>query len=128
MNNRKTAIYHCRKRITNPKVHRFARAFESCPYTPSAKDIMYNFYRSEGMDVKYDEIFDDSETTESKFINVDNSQTAVYKSIKGKTEPEVLELARFLEECPYAPTENDMMYNFYVSIGMDVDYDEVFAD
>ncbi|MBR0271101.1 MAG: hypothetical protein IJQ68_03795 [Methanobrevibacter sp.] len=128
MNNRKTTIYHCRKIITNPNVHRFARAFERCPYTPTAKDIMYNFYKSEGMDVEYSEIFDDSETTEPKFTNMENSETEVYKSIKGTNDPEVIEFAKFLEECPYAPTENEMMYNFYTSIGMDVEYDEVFAE
>ncbi|MBQ9026327.1 MAG: hypothetical protein IJ104_08155 [Methanobrevibacter sp.] len=59
MNNRKITIYHERKRITNPNAHRFARAFKSCPDTPSAKDIVHNFYRSIGMDADYDEVLAD---------------------------------------------------------------------
>ena len=58
-NNSKTAEYNCRKRITSPETIEFARAFENNPYTPSAKDLMYAFYKSIGMDVDYDEIFAD---------------------------------------------------------------------
>lgn len=58
-NSSKTAEYNCRKRITNPETIEFARAFENNPYTPSAKDLMYAFYKSIGMDVDYDEIFAD---------------------------------------------------------------------
>ena len=59
MNNEKTAVYQCRERITNPEVLKFARDFENCPYTPSAKDMMYAFYQSIGVDIEYDEIFAD---------------------------------------------------------------------
>lgn len=58
-NNMMTAEYNCRKRITNPEVIEFAREFENNPNTPHAKDLMYAFYRSIGMDVDYDEIFAD---------------------------------------------------------------------
>ena len=37
MNNSKTAIYRCRKRITDPEVIRIARELENDPNTPSAK-------------------------------------------------------------------------------------------
>lgn len=57
MSNSKNAEYNCRKRITNPETIRFAREFENNPYTPSARDLMYAFYKSIGMDVEYDEIF-----------------------------------------------------------------------
>lgn len=58
-NNSKTIEYDCRKRITNPEVIRFAREFENNPFTPTGKDIMYNFFKSIGMDIDYDEIFSD---------------------------------------------------------------------
>lgn len=57
--NSKTATYGGRKRITDPEVIKFAREFENNPFTPTGKDIMYNFYKRMGMDVEYDEIFAD---------------------------------------------------------------------
>jgi hypothetical protein len=59
MNNPKTAVYRCRKRITGPEVIRIARELENGPNTPSAKELMYGFYKAIGMDVEYDEIFAD---------------------------------------------------------------------
>lgn len=57
--NSKTATYGGRKRITDPEVIKFAREFEKNPFTPTGRDIMYNFYKRVGMDVEYDEIFAD---------------------------------------------------------------------
>ena len=57
--NSKTATYWSRMRITNPEVIKFARELENNPYVPSAKDLMYAFYQSIGMDVDYDRIFED---------------------------------------------------------------------
>ena len=58
-NDSKITEYNCRKRITNPKVIAFAREFENNPFTPTGKDIMYNFFKSIGMEIDYDEIFKD---------------------------------------------------------------------
>jgi hypothetical protein len=60
MKTSKKAQYNCRKRITNPETLEFLREFESNPYTPTGKELMYRFYQSIGMDVDYDEIFADS--------------------------------------------------------------------
>lgn len=55
----KTDEYCGRRRITDPEVIKFAREFERNPFTPTGRDIMYNFYKRIGMDVEYDEIFTD---------------------------------------------------------------------
>ena len=54
-----TVTFGSCKRITNPEVIKFARELASNPFMPSGKDIMYNFYKSIGMDVDYDRIFED---------------------------------------------------------------------
>lgn len=59
MNNSKTATYDSRKKITNPEVIKFARDFESNPFTPNAKDMMYELYQKVGIDIDYDDIFAD---------------------------------------------------------------------
>ena len=59
MNNSETVVYRGRKRITDPEVIRIARELENDPNTPSAKELMYGFYKAIGMDVEYDEIFAD---------------------------------------------------------------------
>lgn len=58
-NNLKTAEFECLKRISCPDAIRLAREFEKCPFTPTAKEILYNYYQSIGVDVDYDEIFAD---------------------------------------------------------------------
>ena len=58
-NNLKTAEFECLKRISGPDAIRLAREFEKCPFTPTAKEILYNYYQSIGVDVDYDEIFAD---------------------------------------------------------------------
>ncbi|WP_296877575.1 hypothetical protein [uncultured Methanobrevibacter sp.] len=59
INDSNIAQYNCRKHITDPDAIRLLREFENSPYTPTGKEIMYNFYKSVGMDVDYDEIFSD---------------------------------------------------------------------
>ena len=59
MENKLTANYGCRRKITNPETLQLLREYETNPYTPSAKDLMYHFYQSIGMDVDYDGIFED---------------------------------------------------------------------
>ena len=60
-NNPKTIEYNCRKRITNPEVIKLAREFENNPFTPTGRDLMYNAFKSIGMEIEYDEIFADEE-------------------------------------------------------------------
>lgn len=55
----KIADYKCRKHITDPETIRLLKEFENSPYTPSAKEMMYDFYQKVGMDVEWDEIFAD---------------------------------------------------------------------
>ncbi|MBQ2652585.1 MAG: hypothetical protein IJF83_03440 [Methanobrevibacter sp.] len=57
--NLKTAEYVSFKRISGPDAIRLAREFEKCPFTPTAKEILYNYYQSIGMEIDYDEIFAD---------------------------------------------------------------------
>lgn len=58
-NNLKTAEYECLKRISSKDAIRLAREFEKCPFTPTAKEILYNYYQSIGTDIDFDEIFKD---------------------------------------------------------------------
>ncbi|WP_407393356.1 hypothetical protein [Methanobrevibacter sp.] len=55
--NSKTAVYNCRKRITDPEAIRIARELENDPNTLTAKELMYALYKTLGMDVEYDGIF-----------------------------------------------------------------------
>ena len=57
--NLKTVEYSCLKRISGPDAIRLAREFEKCPFTPTAKEILYNYYQSIGVEIEYDEIFAD---------------------------------------------------------------------
>lgn len=57
--NLKTAEYTSLKRITSPDAIKLAREFEKCPFTPTAKEILYNYYQSIGVEIDYDEIFSD---------------------------------------------------------------------
>ena len=57
--NSKTAEYGCQKHITNPEVLKFLREFVNNPLTPSPKEMMYYAYKRIGMDVDYEEIFED---------------------------------------------------------------------
>ena len=53
--NLKTAEYECLKRISGKDAIRLAREFEKCPFTPTAKKILYNYYQSIGTDIDFDE-------------------------------------------------------------------------
>ena len=57
-----------------------------------------------------------------------NSKTATYNCRRRITDPEVIKFARDFENNPFTPTGRDIMYAFYKSVGMDVSYDEIFAD
>lgn len=55
----KTAEFSCLKRISSPDAIRLAREYEKCPFTPTAKEILYNYYQSIGVEIEFDEIFAD---------------------------------------------------------------------
>ena len=59
---------------------------------------------------------------------VGNLKTAEYNCRKRITSPETIELLREFENNPYTPNTKDLMYAFYQKMGIDVDYDEIFAD
>jgi hypothetical protein len=55
--NLKTAEYVSLKRITGSDAIKFAKDFEKCPFTPTAKEKLYDYYKSIGANIDYDEIF-----------------------------------------------------------------------
>lgn len=55
-------------------------------------------------------------------------KTAEYTSLKRIASPDAIELAREFEKCPFTPTAKEILYNYYQSIGVEIDYDEIFAD
>ena len=59
---------------------------------------------------------------------MDYSKTAIFGSRKRITDPEAIRIARELENDPNVPSAKELMYAFYQAIGMDVDYDSIFAD
>ena len=74
-----------------------------------------------------DKNISDIQLTKREYSEMINSKTAQYNCRKRITNPETLELLREFERNPYTPTGKELMYNLYQSIGMDVDYDEIFA-
>ncbi|WP_298521296.1 hypothetical protein [uncultured Methanobrevibacter sp.] len=71
----------------------------------------------------------DIQLTRLEYDNMTNKlNTAEYGCRKRITNPEVIKFAKEFEKCPYTPSGKDIMYAFYQSIGMDVEYDEIFAD
>ena len=57
-----------------------------------------------------------------------NSKTATYKCRKRITDPEAIRIARELENDPNTLTAKELMYALYQTLGMDVEYDEIFAE
>lgn len=55
-NDLKTAEFSCLKRLSGPDAIRLAREFEKCPFTPTAKEILYNYYQSIGAEISYEDI------------------------------------------------------------------------
>jgi hypothetical protein len=55
-------------------------------------------------------------------------KTAKYNCRKRITDPEPIRIARELENDPNTLTAKELMYALYKSLGMDVDYDEIFAE
>ena len=76
-----------------------------------------------------DKNIDDIQLTKLEYgIMGNNSKIATYACRKRITDPAVIKFAREFENNPFTPTGKDIMYAFYKSVGMDVDYDEIFAD
>lgn len=59
MDNSSIAHFHCRKHITDPEAIRLAREREDDPNILSGKDRVYAFYQMMGMEIDYDEIFEE---------------------------------------------------------------------
>ena len=55
----KTVEFSCLKRLSGSDAIKLARDFEKCPFTPTAKEILYNYYQSIGAEISYDDIFAD---------------------------------------------------------------------
>ncbi|MBQ9160432.1 MAG: hypothetical protein IJ122_03800 [Methanobrevibacter sp.] len=58
----------------------------------------------------------------------DNSETIQYGCKKWITDPEEIRLAREREADPNILSGKDRIYAFYQMMGMEVNYDEIFAD
>lgn len=70
----------------------------------------------------------DIQLIKKEYVIMDNSKTATFKCRKRITDPEAIRIARELENDPNTPSAKELMYAFYQAIGMDVDYDSIFAD
>jgi hypothetical protein len=55
------------------------------------------------------------------------SKTATYNCHERITDPEAIKIAKELENDPNTLTAKELMYALYQTLGMDVDYDEIFA-
>lgn len=51
--------FSCLRKVSDPEVIRIAREYENNPATLSGKEGVYSFFKMMGMDVEYDEIFQD---------------------------------------------------------------------
>lgn len=71
----------------------------------------------------------DIQLTKKEYISVDtNSKIAQYNCRKWVTDPEEIRLAREREQNPNVLSGKDRIYAFYQMMGMEIDYDEIFAD
>ncbi|WP_298501414.1 hypothetical protein [uncultured Methanobrevibacter sp.] len=60
-------------------------------------------------------------------IKPDN-RSASFSAFKRTDDPEVFGLAREREQDPTILSGKDMVYSFYKLMGMEIDYDDIFAD
>ena len=71
----------------------------------------------------------DIQLTKKEYVTMDtNSKTVTYNCRKRITDPEAIRIARELENDPNSLTAKELMYALYQTLGMDVDYDEIFAE
>ena len=71
----------------------------------------------------------DIQLTKMEYVAMENnSKTIEFRCRKRITDPEAIRLAREREADPNVLSGKDLMYSMYRSLGMDVDYDEIFAD
>ena len=59
MGNSLTSHFSCRKHITDPEAVRLAREREADPNILSGKDKVFAFYQMMGMEIDYDELFEE---------------------------------------------------------------------
>lgn len=57
-----------------------------------------------------------------------NRNTAEYTSFNKITDPETLKILKRFANDPLMPSGKDLMYDLYQRMGIDVDYDEIFAE
>lgn len=55
-----------------------------------------------------------------------NLKSVQYNCRKRINDPEIIKLAREFVNNPFTPSPKDLMHDFYQSIGMDVEYDDIF--
>ena len=71
----------------------------------------------------------DIQLTKLEYIAMNiNSKTSTYNCRKLITDPEAIRIARELENDPNTLSAKELMYSLYKALGMDVDYDGIFAE
>ena len=86
-------------------------------------------YGSELQKFINDKNINDIQLTKKEYVAMTtNSKTIEYKCRKRITDPDAIRLAREREADPNVLSGKDLMYSLYKSLGIDVDYDEIFAD
>lgn len=64
-----------------------------------------------------------------EYVTMDtNINTAEYTAAERITDPDTLKLLRDFLVNPFMPSGKDLAYALFQSEGMDVDYDEIFAE
>ena len=70
----------------------------------------------------------DIQLTKKEYVTLDtNSKTATFNCRK-RPDSEAIRIAREMENDPNTPSAKEMMYALYQTLGVDVDYDEIFAE
>ena len=71
----------------------------------------------------------DIQLTKKEYVTTDtNSKTVTYNCRKRIADPEAIRIARDLENDPNTLSAKELMYALYQTIGMDVEYDEIFVE
>ena len=75
-----------------------------------------------------DKNIDDIQLTKREYTTMDNKLNTAEYACRRRPTHEEIELARKRVEDPNILTGKDALYAFYKTMGMDVEYDEIFAD
>ena len=70
----------------------------------------------------------DIQLTKKEYVSMEFNSIAQYNCRKWITDPEEIRLAREREQDPNILSGKDRIYAFYKMMGMEIDYDEIFAD